>query len=84
MPNRGHALRAVGGAGARTVFACAEYVYDLDVSQSSLRPLPTVLHVPAGPVGAGRVASIVDLLAGEVARTASGRGRPWDGCSTCC
>jgi AraC-like DNA-binding protein len=57
---------AIGGGGARTVFLCAEYVYDLDVAQPLMTLLPTVLHVPADPARAGRVAPIVELLAGEV------------------
>ena len=57
---------AIGGGGARTVFLCAEYVYDLDVAQPLMSLLPTVLRVPAGPGRAGRVATIVELLAGEI------------------
>jgi hypothetical protein len=75
----------IGGGGARTVFLCAEYVYDLDVAQPLMSLLPTVLQVPADPAREGLVVPIVELLAGEVsARMAPGRGRPWPGCSTCC
>jgi AraC-like DNA-binding protein len=64
----------IGGGGARTVFFCAEYVYDLDVAQSLMSLLPTVLRVPAGPAQAGRVAMIVELLAGEVGGRGPGSG----------
>jgi AraC-like DNA-binding protein len=57
---------AIGGGGARTVFLCAEYVYDLDVAQPLMSLLPAVLRVPADPARTGRVAAIVELLAGEV------------------
>jgi AraC-like DNA-binding protein len=57
---------AIGGGGASTVFLCAEYVYDLDVAQPLMSLLPTVLRVPADPERGGRVAPIVELLAGEV------------------
>ena len=67
---------AIGGGGARTVFLCAEYVYDLDVAQPLMSLLPTVLRVPADLARGGRAAPIVELLAGEVgARPRVGGGR---------
>ena len=56
----------IGGGGTRTMFLCAEYVYDLDVAQPLMSLLPTVLRVPADPARAGRVAMIVELPAGEI------------------
>jgi AraC-like DNA-binding protein len=57
---------AIGGGGARTVFLCAEFVYDLDVAQPLMSLLPSVLRIPADAARARRVATIVELLAEEV------------------
>ena len=54
------------GRGATTTFVCAGYDYDHDVAQPLLSLLPPVLHVPADPVGGGKVAALVTLLAGEL------------------
>jgi AraC-like DNA-binding protein len=56
----------LGGRGAMTTFVCAAYDYDLDVAQPLMSLLPHVLHVPADPVAGRDIASIVDLLAGEI------------------
>lgn len=56
----------IGGGGARSVFLCAGYDYDLDVAQPLMSLLPTVMHVPADPVRARGVAPLVDMLAREV------------------
>jgi AraC-like DNA-binding protein len=56
----------LGGRGAVTTFVCAAYDYDLDVAQPLMSLLPHVLHVPADPVAGRNIASIVDLLAGEI------------------
>ncbi len=55
-----------GGDGALTVFLCAGYDYDLDVAQPLMSVLPAVMHVPADTARTQRVATIVELLAGEV------------------
>jgi AraC-like DNA-binding protein len=54
------------GAGATSTFVCAGYDYDLEIAQLILVWLPQVLHVRADPVNARSVASLVELLAGEV------------------
>jgi AraC-like DNA-binding protein len=56
----------IGGDGAQTKFLCAAYDYDLDVAQPLMSLLPTVMHVPADPMGTGRVVPIVELLSDEV------------------
>jgi AraC-like DNA-binding protein len=56
----------IGGEGARTVFLCSGYDYDLAVAQPLMSLLPPVMHVPAEPARAQRVAMIVELLADEV------------------
>jgi AraC-like DNA-binding protein len=59
-------LHLLEGQGAVTTFICAAYDYDHEVAQPLMSLLPSVLHVPADPVGGRHIGAIVELLAGEV------------------
>lgn len=54
------------GPGATVRILCAGYDYDREVAHPVLSLLPEVLHLPADPVEAGKVAAVVALLAGEI------------------